>query len=161
MDILGSLGIDFKALLAQIINFLLLLFILKKFLYGPVVQMLDKRKKTIAEGLENAEKAKAMIEKTERETQEKINLAVQEADKVINEAKAQAKKEAEKIILSANETSTMMLEKTKKQIELEKEKIIADAKKDLSGLVMSAVEKIVESSPSKDDVERAISKINE
>lgn len=161
MDILGSLGIDFKALLAQIINFLLLLFILKKFLYGPVVQMLDKRKKTIAEGLENAEKAKAMIEKTEQETQEKINLAVQEADKVINEAKAQAKKEAEKIILSANETSTMMLEKTKKQIELEKEKIIADAKKDLSGLVMSAVEKIVESSPSKDDVERAISKINE
>lgn len=161
MDILGSLGIDFKALLAQIINFLLLLFILKKFLYGPVVQMLDKRKKTIAEGLENAEKAKAMIEKTEQETQEKINLAVQEADKVINEAKAQAKKEAEKIILSANETSTMMLEKTKKQIELEKEKIIADAKKDLSGLVMSAVEKIIESSPSKDDVERAISKINE
>ena len=161
MDILGSLGIDFKALLAQIINFLLLLFILKKFLYGPVVQMLDKRKKTIAEGLENAEKAKAMIEKTEQETQEKINLAVQEADKVINEAKAQAKKEAEKIILSANETSTIMLEKTKKQIELEKEKIIADAKKDLSGLVMSAVEKIVESSPSKDDVERAISKINE
>jgi len=159
MEALGSLGIDFKILLAQIINFLLLLLILKKFLYGPIIQNLDKRKKIITEGLENAENAKKAIEQAQLDYQEKINKAVKEADKVLTDAKKQAQKEADDILSQANQNSSNMLERAKIQITQEKDRIVADARKDLSELVILATEKVVESSPSKVNVEKVVEKI--
>jgi len=61
METLSSLGIDLKILLAQLVNFGILIFLLSKFLYKPVLKMLDQRKKKIAESIKKAEE----IEKKE------------------------------------------------------------------------------------------------
>lgn len=159
MEALDSLGIDFKILLAQIINFLLLLLILRKFLYGPIVGMLDKRKKSIEEGLKNAEDARLAIEKAQEDYEQKISTAVKEADKILTEAKKQAKSEAEQIISAANKNSTEMIEKTKKQIEMEKTRIISEAKRDLADLVIGATEKIIAKDPDKNSVKEVIDEI--
>lgn len=156
MEALDSLGIDFKILLAQIINFLLLLLILRKFLYGPIVGMLDKRKKSIEEGLKNAEDARMAIEKAQEDYEQKISAAVKEADKILTEAKKQAKSEAEQIVSAANKNSTEMIEKTKKQIETEKTRIISEAKRDLADLVIKATEKIIAKDPDKNSVKEVI-----
>lgn len=159
MEALDSLGIDFKILLAQIINFLLLLLILRKFLYGPIVGMLDKRKKSIEEGLKNAEDARLAVEKAQEDYEQKISAAVKEADKILTEAKNQAKNEAEQIVSAANKNSTEMIEKTKKQIETEKTRIISEAKRDLADLVIRATEKIIAKEPDKNSVKEVIDEI--
>lgn len=159
MEALDSLGIDFKILLAQIINFLLLLLILKKFLYGPVVGMLDKRKKSIDEGLKNAEKAQLAIEKAQSDYEQKIALAMKEANKILTEAKKQAENEAEQIVATANANSTQMIEKTKKQIEIEKTRVLSEAKKDLSDLIIAATQKLISRDPDKNSVKEIVDEI--
>ncbi len=159
MEALDSLGIDFKILLAQIINFILLLLILKKFLYGPVVGMLDKRKKAIDEGLKNAEEARLAVEKAQSGYEQKIALAVKEADKILTEAKKQAKDESEQIIAAASANSTQMIEKTKKQIEIEKTRVLSEAKKELADLVIAATQKLISKDPDKNSIKEIVDEI--
>ena len=59
MEALESLGIDWKMLVAQVVNFIILLLILRKFLFGPIVKLLDDRRKTIEKGLSDAKKPKS------------------------------------------------------------------------------------------------------
>lgn len=159
MEALDSLGIDFKILLAQIINFILLLLILKKFLYGPIVGMLDKRKKAIDEGLKNAEEARLAVEKAQSGYEQKIALAVKEADKILTEAKKQAKDESEQIIAAASANSTQMIEKTKKQIEIEKTRVLSEAKKELADLVIAATQKLISKDPDKNSIKEIVDEI--
>ena len=56
-ELITKLGIDWKFLIAQIVNFLVLLFVLYKFAYGPILAMLEKRQKKIEKGLKDAEAA--------------------------------------------------------------------------------------------------------
>ena len=66
MDILNQFGVQPILLAAQVVNFLILLFILKKFLYGPILKVLDSRKKTIEQSLKNAEEIeRRLLETTE------------------------------------------------------------------------------------------------
>ena len=70
-----NLGIQPVPLLLQAINFLLLLFILKKYLYKPILKALEDRKKKIEEGLAYSEKMKAEAEKSEKKREEIISRA--------------------------------------------------------------------------------------
>ena len=64
-ELLTKLGIDLKLLVAQIVNFLILLLVLYKFAYGPIVAMLEKRQKKIEKGLKEAEEAHKKLEESE------------------------------------------------------------------------------------------------
>ena len=112
MDILKNFGVDPVMLGAQIINFLIIFYLLKKFLYKPVLGMLKKREDKIQEGLKQAEEARLTLEKTLEEEKKILTRAQDEAKKIIEESRAQAtavsrdveentKKQAEKILLDA------------------------------------------------------------
>lgn len=112
MEILKDFGVDPILLGAQIINFLLLFFILKKYLYKPVLEMLKKRENNIKQGIKQAEEARLLLEKTQKEESAVIKKAQVEAHKMLADAKAQsqetlkqtqeyAKIQSEKIILEA------------------------------------------------------------
>lgn len=96
-----SLGIDVKLLLAQIVNFLVLLVVLKKFLYKPLLKVLDERKKKIEESLANAEKISKELVKLEEEKAKILKVAQGEAVKLIAEEKKFAEEQKEKIIEEA------------------------------------------------------------
>ena len=106
-----------STLIAQILNFLILVFILAKFAYNPICKALDARKAKIAEDLGAAEKAKEDAEAVKAEYAAKL---------------ADAKAEAEAIIENAHKTAEAVREKIMADTEAEKEQIIAAAKESIA-----------------------------
>jgi F-type H+-transporting ATPase subunit b len=142
-ELLTKLGIDWKLLIAQVVNFLVLLFVLWKFAYGPILSMLEKRTRKIERGLkdaedagkkleESAEKQKEILKKARVEAKDIVEKAHIQAEKIKSELAVEAKVQAEKIIVSA-----------KAEIEQEKQKTIAEIKSEIGGLVVAATEKII------------------
>lgn len=160
MELLNNLGINIKLLIAQVINFLVLLFVLYKFAYGPVLKMLDNRTKKIEKGLRDAEDAKnKLVEISERE-KKILSEARNEARKIIKKSEDVALKNAKDIEISAKAQSEKILEEAKVQIEQEKNKAVKEAKSEIAGLVVSATEKIIgekmNSGKDKELIEKAI-----
>ena len=75
MEILKNLGFDPVMLAAQIVNFLIILYLLKRFLYKPILEMLKKREDSIKEGLKQAEEARITLEKTLQEEKKILSKA--------------------------------------------------------------------------------------
>lgn len=107
MEIIKNFGVNPALLVAQILNFLVILFILKRFLYKPLIEMLEKRKSMVAEGVENARKAQELLE----ETTEKEKIILRKAQDQAKIMLAGAKKQQIQLL---HETE----EKTKKQAEI-------------------------------------------
>jgi F-type H+-transporting ATPase subunit b len=135
--------INIKILIAQIINFSVILFVLAKYAYKPILVLLEKRKQTIAEGLENAENAKKELAKSESKAQSIIDDAYAEAKKIADESKTDSKKSANEIIEKANLQAEQIIKAAKNEADAAKDKALAEAKGHLSELVILSLEKIV------------------
>jgi len=144
MELLNSLGINGKLLLAQIINFLILLFVLYKFAYGPVLKMLDERTKKIEKGMKDAEASGQKLEEIAAREKGILDEARHQAKDMVKRAEDAAVLQSEEIVISAKNQTEKMLEDARKQIEQEKNKILAEAKAEIATLVMSATEKIID-----------------
>ena len=114
MEIAKNFGLDPFLFGAQVINFLIIFYLLKRFLYKPVLEVLRKRENEIREGLKQAEEGRILYEKTVEKEKEILRRAREDGKKMIDEAKNQAitlaakieedsKKHAERIIESARE----------------------------------------------------------
>lgn len=114
MEIIKNFGVDPIYLGAQIINFLIILYFLRRFLYKPVFEMLKKREREIKDGLEKTEEVRKLLEKTIEDEKNVLKKAQNLANKIIDDAKNEAleiqkateglsKKQAEKIIIEARE----------------------------------------------------------
>lgn len=113
MELLKDFGFDPVLLIAQIINFLIILVVLKKFMYKPVLDMLNKRKEEIENGLKNAEEA----EKKLSEADEKESLILQKAHA-----------QAEKIVADAKLEAIAVKEETEEKTRQEVEKMLSNAR---------------------------------
>jgi len=143
LDALNSLGINGPFLLAQIVNFFVLLFILRRFLYRPVLNMLESRKQRIAEGLQAAEVARreaeeeraqlqAKLDSERREAMERIAAASQRGETLAAEIEASARQEAQRIVNEARQEAVR-----------EQERIISEAQDQIAELAMLAAEKVL------------------
>lgn len=142
MEILEQFGVNQYLLAAQIINFAVLLFLLKKFLYGPILKVLDERKKKIAASLKSAEEIEKRLAASSAEQERILDTAKKEASQLVTESKQEAKSLTEKMIAETKETVETMVLKTEERLKLEKEQMLIDAKKDLAILVMEATKKV-------------------
>lgn len=130
-------------MLAQIVNFVILLAVLYKFAYGPVLKMLEERTKKIEKGLKDAEEShKKLAEISEKEAAVLVE-ARKNAQQIIKKSEETAIRNAEEIVAAAKGQSDKILESAKKQIEQEKEKILLEVKAEVAGLVVAATEKII------------------
>jgi F-type H+-transporting ATPase subunit b len=144
MELLANLGINWKLLIAQIVNFLILLFVLYKFAYTPVLKVLNDRTKKIEDGIKNAEDAKnKLIELSARE-KDVLSKARKEAQEIIKKSEENALKNAKTIEDSAKNQYGKILEEAKAQIEQEKNKAVKEAKLEIAELIVSATEKIID-----------------
>jgi len=142
-ELLSKLGIDWKLLIAQIVNFLVLLFVLWKFAYGPIVAMLEKRQKKIEKGLKDAEDAHKKLAESEEKQKEILRHARIEAKEIVEKSREQAEKSKSGIAAEAKVQAEKIVTDAKAQIEQEKQKTIAEIKSEIGGLVVAATEKIV------------------
>ncbi|MGD0348773.1 MAG: F0F1 ATP synthase subunit B [Verrucomicrobiota bacterium] len=106
-ETLQTLGITWPKLIAQFVNFSIVLFVLWRFAYRPIFAMLEARRQKIAEGLANAEKIKAKLERTEAERKRILAQAGDVADQMIEEARSAAARvrevETQKAIAAAEQ----------------------------------------------------------
>lgn len=127
MDIFSQFGLNPLLLVAQIINFLILFWILKKFLYKPLLDTLKERREAIAKGLKEAEDARLMYEKAEEREREILKKAQNESKKLLEEAKKQhadmlqkaqedAKNQADTILKEAREQIAFEAKETEKRL---------------------------------------------
>lgn len=133
--LLGSLGIDVQLLVLQSVAFLISLFVLSKFVFPVLTNMLEKREKLIEDSVKMARDAEKNAEKSQTEVAKLIKEARKEADEVI----AGAKTEASKIIESADKKSHERAERIVAEAEEEINKNITDAKNSLRQETMELV----------------------
>lgn len=164
MELFSKLGIDWRLLVAQIVNFLVLLFVLYKLLYKPVLKLLDSRSKKINESLTKAEEITKEFKAMEAKRDQVITAAKKEAEKIIAVAAVDANNKGQEIVAKSKEETAKIVADAKKQLAVEKEKIINDAKDAVSDLAVKISEKILSakltSGADLEIIKQAVSKIN-
>ena len=158
MELIKNFGIDPILLGAQIVNFLIVLYLLKKFLYKPVISLLQKRQETIKIGLRQSEEARIRMEKVL--DQEKIILknAVTEAKKIIDDAKLESLKIAKEIEESAKDNGEKIMRDAKEQIEHDTKEAEKTLAINISSLAVKFLEKYLASFFSERDQEEILKK---
>lgn len=122
-----QLGVEPKLLIAQIVNFLIIIFVLTKLLYQPILRMLAKRKKEIEEGLALTEKLRLEEEKLAAKREQVLDAARKEGQKLIDEARGQAAEAEKEIVAEAH----VQAEEIIKRARAETERLRGEMEKDL------------------------------
>lgn len=135
---LGALGLNVQAFLFQLITFLLLLLILRKYAYPPIVKTLEERRKAVEQSIDQAKEAAAALEKAEKqienmlaeardEAQALVTAGHREAAKMVEEAETKAVKRAEHIVSEARTSMEHELQKARIALKHEAAQLVAEA----------------------------------
>lgn len=139
-----ALGLDGKLLIAQIINFVILVLILRRFVYRPIVGLLESRRTRIAESLSQAEAIDERMKAWEAEYAKRLNEAKSQAAQIIEEAKQAGEESRQKTLAAAQAESKRLLERVQTQLAAEKERLLAEVKQEVGQLVVAATAKIID-----------------
>ena len=143
---MDKLGINPILILAQVVNFLIILFLLKKFLYGPIVKVLDERKKK-AEDTERLN-VEANTKLTEIDTEKKRVLAEakKEAEKMVAESKLEMQHEKDAIMQKAQKEIQQTRAKLETEMKAEKEKMIKEVRTEITEMSILVTKKVLQES---------------
>lgn len=154
MELIEKLGVDLKLLIANIINFVLLLWILGRFVYKPVLALLEKRRKMVEKSVQDSKQAEELladIEKTRLEAISKIKI---QSVQMLEEASKQAEVVKKQITDTAHRQAELIIEQAKHQISLEKSRMMKEMEQDVAHLIVSATSRILEREFSDSDQKR-------
>ncbi len=143
MELFTKFGINGYTLLAQTVNFLVVLLILWKFAYKPVLKMLRDRSKTIEKGLQDAERAKAALENAESTRADVLKNAEKEANALLTNARKAGEDLKTSMLNETKEQIVAMQEAAQKELQQTKATLIDSAKEEIADLVVTATEKIL------------------
>ena len=138
------LGVNPWTALFILLNTLTIYFVAKKFLFVPVMNMIEARQKEIDDMYDAAGQAKSEAEAMQSEYQQKLNQAQATSERLVKEAVARGQAREEEIIRKANADASAIMDKASADIAMEKKKAINDAKNEISGLAMAIAGKVVE-----------------
>ena len=142
-ELIKTFHIDIKLIIAQLVNFAIVLFVLKKYAYGPVLKMMQERTDKIEKGMADAESAgKKILEIAEQEKTVLVE-ARRQAQEIVTKAEEIAKKNKEEIIVEAKNQSEKILSDSAKKIEQEKNQMLQEVKGQIADLIISATGKVI------------------
>jgi F-type H+-transporting ATPase subunit b len=136
-------GVNFWTALFVLLNTLTIFFVAKKFLFGPVMKIIQDRQKEIDDMYEAAGTAKDNAVALETEYKEKLSAAAETSERMVKQAVARGQSREEEIIRQANLEADAIREKAAADIALEKKKAINDAKDEISEMAMAIAGKVV------------------
>jgi F-type H+-transporting ATPase subunit b len=136
-------GLSWPFLLAQILNFSVVAFLLWRFGFKPVLAMLDERQQKIAAGLKYAEEMKAKLDAVQQESVASARRAQLEATRIIEEARKSAKEFLDKQTQEGAAKASEILSKAQQAIELEKKKMLAEARTEIARLVIAITQRVL------------------
>jgi F-type H+-transporting ATPase subunit b len=149
-------GVNFWTALFILLNTLVIFFVAKKFLFGPVMKIITDRQKEIDDLYADAGAAKENALAMQTEYQEKLAAAAQTSEQMVQEAVVRGQKREEAILLQANQQARAMLEKASADIQQEKKKAMNEAKDEISDLAMAIATKVVDRELNAQDHQRLV-----
>jgi F-type H+-transporting ATPase subunit b len=141
-----QLGINLNGLIAQLINFLILYFLLSKFLFPRVTQMLDARAARIRESVERAEQVQRDAERTEQQFHERLAEARREGQGIVANANQIAQRIQAEAQEKAQGEAEAFLTRAREQIRRETQQASAELRQQVASLAMLAASRVVERS---------------
>ncbi|MFT4547816.1 MAG: F-type H+-transporting ATPase subunit b [Pseudoalteromonas tetraodonis] len=141
-DTLSQFGVTWPKFLAQVLIFLIVYLILKKYAFGPVLEILETRRTRIAEGEENLKKIKADLEAAEETKTEVISAANEQAERLITEARDSAELVGDKKRVEAQSEANTIITKARETTELERSQMLSQLKGDFGRLVIDTASKV-------------------
>ena len=137
------LGVNPWTALFILLNTLTIFFVARKFLFHPVMKIIDDRQKEIDGLYSEAGTAQANALAMEQEYKQKLSAASQTGERIVKEAVARGQAREEEILRKASDEAAAILDKAAADIAMEKKKAINDAKDEISGMAMAIAEKVV------------------
>ncbi len=126
-----------------IINLVVLYLLLRHFLIGPVMNIMEQRKQMIDDGFKNAEAAQADANRLKQEYETALSGAKQESVQLIEDARKSAKAEYDRIVSEAGEKTDTMIESAKENVRIEREQTMKELKSQIAGLAAASAAKII------------------
>lgn len=155
-SIAGQFGVQWNLLIAQIINFVLVAYLLYHFAFKPVLKTLEERQKIISQGLLYTEEMEQRLKETQAQKTEIIHQANLEKKEILEKAREQAKDYTEKQSQDALAKVDYIIKKADEAIALEKQKMLQSTRSEIAQLVISTSEKVLQKNLSKEDQSRFI-----
>lgn len=140
--LLETFGVDWMFFIAQLINFIIVIIVLKKFAFGPIQNLLEQRKSRIAEGEEKLKRIEQQLAESEQRTQEALDKANADAQRLINEAKDSAAALSEKKAQEAVASAQQIIAKAEEAAAAERKTVQAELKKEFGRLVTATTAKV-------------------
>lgn len=141
---LGMLGINLKIFIAQLVNFLLVLLVLWKWVYQPIVKLLDERSERIEKSMKHAQEIEQKMQTVEQEQALLLNQAKSEAAAILEKAREDAERRKKELLENAKQEVQRVVAQGKEQLRSEKQQMIRDAKTEIVDLAIEAARKVLE-----------------
>ncbi len=155
---MGFVSVDTWTLIFTWVNLLILFLLVKKLFFKPINNMLEARKAEIEADYSKAKDAQEKADSLREEYEEKLSLAHEKAEKIVNDAVESASLRGEAIVKDAEEKASGMIERAEKNIEAQREAAFADIKNDVGEMAVDIARKIIEKDIDKKDHEELINK---
>lgn len=142
-NLLEKFGVEWKYVVWQIISFLIVLAVLYKFGIKPVTATMEERNRKIEAGLKHAEEMQAKLAAAQQESAAIVKKANTDAVRIVDEARKTAKEFLDRQTQEATAKANDLFTKAQQSIELERKKMLADARNEIARLVVTTTERVL------------------
>ena len=139
---MNPININFT-MIAQALSFLLLVYILRRYAWNPLMNIMEERRNLIESNIAQAEKERQQAEQIKREYQEEMRKARQEAQEVIAKATKLSEERAAEVLSGAHEEAEKIKKSALIDIERERDRAVAQVQAQVAGLSVAVAEKII------------------
>ena len=141
---MAKLGIDIWGLVWQAIAFGMLVFVLYRLMYKPMLKAIDERAAKVRHGMEDADRARKRSEEAQREFDQKILEARRKGQETVADATRTSEKVREEILAQARHDSVRLVQEARQQIETEQKQALASVREQIIDLSIDAARKVLQ-----------------
>lgn len=156
---IAKLGFNLPGLVSQLVNFLLILIVLRLLLWKPFLKMLDERRERIATGLEAAERAAQAAEQSQEESKRALEEARAEGRELVSRAQETAGRLQTELEAQARREADQIVERARAEVALETQRAVQALRAEFADLTIRAAERVVGQSLDRDAHQRLIDEV--
>lgn len=158
---MDKLGINIPILLAQLINFTILLILLRLFAYKPLLRALDNRSARIKEGMDTAQKIKEQAARTEEEVKAQFDAARREGQAMIAQASRVGERVKEEAKQEARQEAQAVMVRARAEMDRDRERVADELRKEFADIAIMAAGKVIKETLDRRAHERLIQEVLE
>ena len=155
-ELLESLHIEWPLLVAQIVNFLILMAVLGRFVYKPLIRLLEQRREIIARSMEKSQQLDVQFREAQERRAKELAATRREAQGIIEQAKNVAEDERQKIQEHTKKEIAEMIARAEKELTGRKEEMRQDLQREMKTLLAPALERILRDSVDEESQRRIL-----